>query len=162
MSKSKNRPSWDDYFIEMLDSISKRATCDRGYNSAIIVKDKRILSTGYVGSPVGLPHCDEVGHLFKRHIDEEGNESMHCVRTTHAEANAIASAARFGIAIDGATLYTKMSPCLDCAKLMINAGIKRVVCKRLYHAGQLALDFLDKAGVKVDVLSDEIEEYEKQ
>jgi len=156
------RPSWDEYFLEMLDAVAKRATCDRGRNSAIIVKDKRILSTGYVGSPVGLPHCDDVGHLFKKHIDEDGKESMHCVRTTHAEANAIATAARFGISVDGATLYTKMSPCLDCAKLIINAGIKRVVCKKLYHAGKLALDFLKEAGVRVDVINNDVEEYPNQ
>ena len=161
MSEKEVRPSWDEYYIDMLNAVSKRATCDRGKNSAIIVKNKRILTTGYVGSPSGLPHCDDVGHLFKKHINDAGEESNHCVRTTHAEANAIATAARFGISVEGATIYTKMSPCLDCAKLLINSGVKRIVCKKLYHAGKTALNFLNDAGIEVSVVNNEVETYDK-
>lgn len=160
--KKMNRPNWDEYFIEMLESISKRATCDRGKNSAILVKNKRILATGYVGSPVGLPHCDEAGHLYRDVLHTDGEVRKHCVRTTHAEANAIANAARFGVCVEGSTLYTKMFPCLDCTKLLINAGITRIVVKKDYHASQDSKMFLDEAGIKYEILEKENEEYENQ
>ncbi|MCD6547700.1 MAG: cytidine/deoxycytidylate deaminase family protein [Nanoarchaeota archaeon] len=156
------RPSWDEYFMQIVDAVAKRATCDRGRSGAIIVKDKQILSTGYVGAPSGLPHCDDVGHLLMKHIDEDGKESMHCVRTTHAEQNAIVQAAKHGVAINGATLYCTMEPCLACAKMIINAGIKRVVCKKRYHAGKLTREFFKQAGVKLEVLQDEVMEYDNQ
>ena len=104
------RPDWDRYFLDLCESISKRATCDRGRTGCVIVKDKMIMTTGYVGSPAGLPHCDEVGHDLRKVFDEEGNVSQHCVRTLHAEQNAIIQAAKFGIPLDGATLYCKMTP----------------------------------------------------
>ncbi|HWS49060.1 MAG TPA: hypothetical protein VN174_03360, partial [Candidatus Methanoperedens sp.] len=88
------RPSWDEYFLELADAVSKRATCDRGRSGCVIVRDKRILVTGYVGSPAGLPHCDEVGHLMKTMVNEDGSKSDHCVRTVHAEQNAICQAAK--------------------------------------------------------------------
>jgi len=156
------RPSWDEYFMQIVDAVAKRATCDRGRSGAIIVKDKQILSTGYVGAPSGLPHCDDVGHLLMKHIDEDGKESMHCVRTTHAEQNAIVQAAKHGVAINGATLYCTMEPCLACAKMIINAGIKRVVCKKRYHAGKLTREFFKQAGVKLEVLQDEVMKYDNQ
>jgi deoxycytidylate deaminase len=109
IEKKYDRPSWDDYFMEVMEAISKRATCDRGRSGCVIVKDKQILVTGYVGSPKGLPHCDEVGHQFKKMINEDGSISEHCVRTVHAEQNAICQAAKRGIAIDGATLYCRMT-----------------------------------------------------
>ena len=115
----------------MVDFVGRRGTCDRGQAGAIIVKDKRILATGYVGSPVGLPHCDEVGHEMHTVVQEDGSQSRHCIRTAHAELNAIANAARFGVAIDGAVLYCKMFPCYVCAKTIINSGIKRVVCIKI-------------------------------
>src|SRR5271157_1746936 len=113
----KKRPSWDEYFIDLCRSVAERATCNRGRNGCVIVKDKRILCTGYVGAPPGLPHCDEVGHLFKYVLNSKGEKVQHCVRTIHAEQNAIAQAAKYGISIEGGTLYTLMTPCLDCAKL---------------------------------------------
>lgn len=155
-----HRPDWDDYFLEIMETVAKRANCDRGRVAAVIVKDRRIIATGYVGAPAGLPTCDEVGHLIKVVYDERGGRHKHCVRTTHAEANAIAQAARYGTSIDGGTIYTQMAPCLDCTKLLINAGIRRVVCRRRYHADHDSLRFLEEAGVELVVLFDENEEYE--
>lgn len=159
-SKKDNRPSWDEYFIGISREIAKRATCDRGMAGCVIVKDKRIMSTGYVGAPSGLKHCDEVGHLMKKVLKEDDTKSLHCVRTTHAEANAVAQAAKYGVPIDGATIYIKMEPCLDCTKLIINSGIKRVVCEKRYHGAEISRDFLKKAGVDLLVLNDETETYE--
>lgn len=156
------RPDWDEYFMEILDTVAKRANCDRGRGAAVIVKNKRIMCTGYVGAPAGLATCDEIGHLIKLSYDERGGEHKHCVRTTHAEANAIAQAARHGIAIDGSTIYVFMEPCLDCAKLAINAGIKRVVCKKRYHAGHDSRQMLKDAGVELEVVHDEEEQYDQQ
>ena len=89
-----NRPSWDDYFLELADAASKRATCNRGKSGCVIVRDKQVLATGYVGSPTGLPHCDDVGHLLKKVIQEDGAVTDHCVRTVHSEQNAICQAAK--------------------------------------------------------------------
>lgn len=161
MEKQK-RISWDEYFMEITKTVAGRATCDRGRNGCVIVRDKRILSTGYVGSPVGLPHCDEVGHEMHETYNEKGEKSQHCVRTSHAEQNAIAQAARFGISINGATLYCKMEPCYICAKIIINCGIKRVVAEMSYHASQRSREIFKEAGVQLDVLNEEVEKYENQ
>ena len=154
------RPSWRDYFLKVMDTVAERANCDRGRAAAVIVKDKRIVATGYVGAPAGLPTCDEVGHLIKIAYDERGGQHKHCVRTTHAEANAIAQAAKHGTSIDGAEIYIRMTPCLDCAKLLINAGIRHVICRRRYHADHDSVRILEEAGVVLEVLSDEHEEYD--
>jgi len=156
------RPDWDDYFLEIMETVAKRANCDRGRAAAVVVKDRRIIATGYVGAPAGLPTCDEIGHLIKIVYDERGGEHKHCVRTTHAEANAIAQAARHGTSIAGGTIYTRMAPCLDCTKLLINAGIKRVVCQRRYHADHDSLVFLEQAGVELVVLNEENQAYAHQ
>lgn len=153
------RPSWEEYFMEIARAVAKRATCNRGKSGCIIVKNKQILVTGYVGSPKGLPHCDEIGHQIKKTIHEDGSISEHCVRTTHAEQNAICQAAKLGIAIDNATLYCKMTPCLVCAKMIINAGIKRVVCEKRYHADKESEEMFKQAGIELDILNDEIERY---
>lgn len=155
------RPNWDEYFMEITRAVARRATCDRGMSGAIVVKNKKIIATGYVGAPKGLPHCDEVGHLFKKVIDEQGNQSNHCIRTTHAEQNAIIQAALHGVSTDSATLYCKMEPCLDCAKIIINAGIKRVVCEKKYHKAELTRQFFKEAGIELIVLNDEVEKYDK-
>jgi dCMP deaminase len=159
---SHSRPDWDEYFMGISREVATRATCDRGRNGCVIVKDKRIVATGYVGAPAGLKHCDEEGHLMKEVYDKSGQVTKHCVRTTHAEQNAIAQAAKFGVSVDGGTLYTKMEPCLDCAKLLINAGIKRIVANKRYHAGELSRQFLKEAGVELVVLTDEVEKYDEQ
>jgi len=156
------RPSWDQYFMDIAKTVAERATCDRGRSGCVIARDKQILVTGYVGSPKGLPHCDEIGHQMKTMIHEDGNQTQHCVRTTHAEQNAIVQAAKLGIAINGATLYCKMTPCSTCAKMIINAGIKRVVCEKKYHAGKESEEMFQCAGIEITFFEDEIEKYEKQ
>jgi dCMP deaminase len=162
--KKIKRKSWDEYFLNLLDPISERATCNRGKNAAIIVnpKTKRILTTGYVGAPAGLPHCDDVGHLMREVIDEEGNVSQHCIRTNHAEENAILQAAADGPPIRGMTIYTKMTPCYRCAMMIVQVGIRRVVARKRYHADRLSMEVLKKAKIKVDIINQEVVEYEKQ
>ena len=159
MEEKYVRPSWDEYFMEIAHTVSKRATCDRGRSGCVIVKDKQILVSGYVGSPNGLPHCDEVGHQMKKMLHEDGTISEHCVRTVHAEQNAICQAAKRGIALDGSTLYCRMTPCRVCAMLIINCGIKRVVCEKKYHAGAESEEMFAKAGVKLDFFSEEVMKY---
>ncbi len=118
------RASWDQYFMEIARTVATRATCDRKHVGAILVRDRTILSTGYNGSVRGLAHCDDVGHLM---------EGGHCVATVHAEANAIIQAAKNGVGIEGATIYTTASPCWPCFKLIANAGISRVVSGEVYR-----------------------------
>lgn len=156
------RPSWDEYFMNIAEAVGKRGTCDRGRTGVVIVKDKMILTTGYVGSPSGLPHCDEVGHMMKQKIHENGKISQHCERTSHAEINAISLAAKHGISIKGATLYCLLEPCFTCAKMIINSGIKRVVCKKRYHAGEDTRKIFAQAGIKLNVIHDVIEKYDNQ
>ncbi len=155
------RPSWDEYFMEVMEAISKRATCDRGRSGCVIVKNKQILVTGYVGSPMGLPHCDEVGHQMKKMLNEDGSVSEHCVRTVHAEQNAVCQAAKLGVSIDGATVYCRMTPCRVCAMLLINCGIKRVVCERRYHAGAESEEMFKKVGIDLEFIHDEVQQYSK-
>lgn len=156
------RPTWDEYFMEVMDAISKRATCNRGRSGCVIARDNQLLVTGYVGSPVGLPHCDEVGHQMKKVIHEDGSVTEHCVRTVHAEQNAICQAAKNGVDLDGATLYCRMTPCRVCAMLIINCGIKRVVCERKYHAGTESEEMFRTAGVKLEFFHEEVQTYEKK
>jgi len=153
------RPSWDAYFIRLADTVASRATCDRGRSGCVIVKDKQILVSGYVGSPRGLAHCDEVGHLMKQVIHEDGKITQHCMRTVHAEQNAITQAARRGVALDGSTLYCRMTPCRTCAMLIINCGILRVVCEKKYHAGQESEEMFKESGVQIEFISEEIQQY---
>ncbi len=156
------RPSWDEYFIRLVDEVASRATCDRGRSGCVVVRDKRIICTGYVGSPPGLPHCDEVGHDFKQLVDEDGTTRQHCVRTIHAEQNAICQAAYNGLSLKDSTLYCTMEPCRVCAMLIASVGISRVVAKKRYHAGQDTRDLLSSAGVQLDVLDESVQSYEGQ
>jgi dCMP deaminase len=156
------RPSWDEYFMEVAKAIAKRATCDRGRSGCVIAKNKQIMSTGYVGSPIGMPHCDEVGHLMKKVIHDDDTISQHCMRTVHAEQNAICQAAKQGISIDGATLYCKMTPCRTCAMLIINCGIKRVVCEKKYHQGAESEEMFKCAEVQLDYFDESVETYKNQ
>jgi len=135
------RPTVDQYFLDIAEAAAKRATCDRKHVGAVIAKDKETISTGYNGSPRGLPHCDDVGHLMK---DVVGRES--CVRTLHAESNAID---RAGKQAEGATLYCTVTPCYECAKRIINAGIIRVVVGGHYQSQntELVEDLFRKGGV---------------
>jgi dCMP deaminase len=138
------RSSWDQYFMDIATQVATRATCDRKHVGAVIVRDRTILSTGYNGSIRGMPHCDEVGHMM---------ENGHCVATVHAEANAILQAAKNGVRIDGATLYTTASPCWPCFKLIANSGCVRIVYGEFYRdprifevAAQLKLELVSLEG----------------
>jgi dCMP deaminase len=160
--KNAPRPSWDDYFLQIADAVSSRATCDRGRSGCVITRGKTILVTGYVGSPAGLPHCDEAGHQMKKVIHEDGRVTQHCVRTVHAEQNAICQAARYGISIEGGTLYCRMTPCRTCAMLIINCGIRRVVAERRYHAAEESEELLRAAGIELVYKYQEVQSYENQ
>ncbi|MEK7076349.1 MAG: cytidine/deoxycytidylate deaminase family protein [Patescibacteria group bacterium] len=142
--KSDKRPSWDEYFLKISELVGSRSTCDRAHVGAVITKNKVILSTGYNGAPRGLPHCDDVGHEIV---------AGHCIRTIHAEANAIAQAARNGASIEGAMIYLTVSPCYDCFKIMVNAGIKEVIYGNFYmsryEASKAVLTLAKKAGIKL-------------
>ncbi len=163
MSESEyKRPSWDEYFMEVCEAIAKRATCDRGRSGCVIARDNQILATGYVGAPAGLPHCDEVGHQLKRLVHEDGAVTTHCVRTVHAEQNAICQAARRGIGIQGATLYCRMTPCRACAMMIINCGVTRVVCQRKYHDGAESEAMFAAAGLRLEYVDGSVERYDKQ
>ena len=122
--KKIKRVDWDEYFMNIAKEVSSRSTCDRKFVGAVIVRDKTILSTGYNGSIRKLEHRDEAGHMM---------ENDHCVATIHAEANAIIQAAKNGVAIDGATIYTTSSPCWICFKLIANSGIKRICFGEFYR-----------------------------
>jgi len=156
------RPSWDEYFIKIAELVGSRGSCDRGRAGCVITKDRRIVATGYVGSPSGLPHCDEVGHEMHTVTHANGEVTQHCIRTTHAEQNAICEAARMGIALENGTLYCKMTPCYACAKMIINAGIKRVVCMQDYQAGERSKEIFKEAGIEYVLLDDTVLKYEDQ
>lgn len=162
VEKKYERPSWDEYFMEIAETVSKRATCDRGRSGCVVVREGQILVTGYVGSPRGLPHCDDVGHELKKTIHEDGTVTQHCVRTVHAEQNAICQAAKLGISLEGATLYCRMTPCRVCAMLIINCGIIRVVCANKYHAGSESEALFQAAGVKLEFFSKDVIQYDNQ
>ncbi|MFO0571555.1 MAG: dCMP deaminase family protein [Polyangiaceae bacterium] len=120
----RERASWDEYFMAIAREVATRSTCDRKHVGAVIVREKMILATGYNGSVRGLPHCDDEGHLM---------EDNHCVRTVHAEANAIVQAARNGVRVESADIYVTASPCFGCFKLVANSGITRIVFGEFYR-----------------------------
>ncbi len=134
------RPNWDEYFLKLAMLASERATCPRMHCGCVLAKNKNVISTGYNGSIPGDDHCDEVGCLI---VDN------HCVRTVHAEMNAVVQAAKRGHAVEGATAYVTNMPCTTCAKALITAGIKRVVIFSNYH-DTMATQFFIKGGVKID------------
>jgi dCMP deaminase len=140
---SDQRADWHTYFMNIARQVASRSTCDRKHVGAVIVRAKTILSTGYNGSIRGLAHCDEVGHLM-----EEG----HCVRTVHAESNAIAQAARNGVAIEGAEIYITASPCWGCFRLLANSGIQRIYYGEFYRDVKIH-DFAEEAGIELVDLS---------
>lgn len=144
------RPSWDEYFIDIARHVATRSTCLRRHVGAIIVKNKRILSTGYNGAPRDLPHCDETGCLREKLGIPSGQRQEIC-RGLHAEQNAIVQAALHGVPIQEAHLYCTHQPCITCAKMMINAGIIRVVCAEAYP-DELARSMLEEAGIELELL----------
>ena len=141
------RPSWDEYFMRITQEVAQRSTCLRRQVGAILVKDKHILATGYNGAPTGLPHCEEVGCLRERLGIPSGERAELC-RGLHAEQNAIIQAAVHGVQIRGSTLYSTTQPCILCAKMLINAGVVRIVYQGPYP-DELARQMMDEAGLEI-------------
>jgi dCMP deaminase len=137
------RVGWDTYFMNIARQVATRSTCDRKHVGAVIVRDKTILSTGYNGSIRGMPHCDEVGHDL---------DNDHCVATIHAEANAILQAAKNGVLIDGAEMYTTASPCWSCFKMIANAGIRAIHYGEFYR-DRKSLKVAPRIGIRLVDLS---------
>ena len=137
------RPDWDSYFMKIAYAVSERSTCDRALVGCVLVLEKRILTTGFNGSPAGQGHCDEIGHLM---VED------HCVRTIHAETNAIIQAALHGISTRGATCYVTHLPCINCTKVLINAGISRIVYNIAYRSDENAANFLKAANIDLGQL----------
>lgn len=147
----EKRMNWHDYFMEIARVVARRSTCDRKNVGAVIVRDRTILSTGYNGSIRGLPHCDEAGHMM---------EGGHCVATIHAETNAILQAAKNGVRIEGADIYSTASPCWNCFKMIANAGIRTIFYgefysdERIFRYAELAgirlLDLSASSGSRID------------
>lgn len=134
------RPDWDSYFMKIAFAVSERSTCDRAFVGSVLVLEKRILTTGFNGSPSGQPHCEEIGHLM---VDG------HCVRTIHAETNAIIQAALHGVSTRGAACYVTHFPCINCTKALINAGITRLVYSSAYRIDENAVNFLKAAEIEI-------------
>ncbi len=143
------RPSWDEYFVEIATQVASRSTCLRRSVGAVVVRDKRILSTGYNGAPRNLAHCSETG-CIRQKLGIPSGERQEVCRGLHAEQNAIIQAALHGVSIAGATIYVTHQPCVICAKMIINAGIGRVVCKSAYPDA-LARQMLHEAGIELEL-----------
>ena len=148
MKKKDARPSWDEYFIEITKVVSKRSTCLRRKVGAVIVKDKRILSTGYNGAPSGLKHCGEIGGCLREQMHVPSGERHELCRGLHAEQNAIIQAAVHGVSIKNSVLYCTTHPCIICAKMIINSGIKEIVILASYPDKE-AKKILKESGIKV-------------
>jgi len=148
--KNKKRPDWDHYFLDIVDLVSKRSTCCRRSVGAGLVRDSRILATGYNGAPSKLQHCLDIGCL-REQLKVPSGERHELCRGLHAEQNAIIQAALHGVSTKESTLYCTNHPCVICAKMIINAGISRVVIRDGYH-DQLAAEMLKEAGISVEQL----------
>jgi len=142
------RPDWDSYFMQITKIVATRSSCMRRKVGAVLVKDKRILATGYNGAPTGMAHCEEVGCLREQMQVPSGQRHELC-RGLHGEQNAIIQAARQGTEIVGSTLYCTTAPCSLCAKMLINAGVTRIVYEGNYP-DERAMQYFSEAGVKVE------------
>ncbi len=150
----KVRPSWDEYFLNIAGLVSTRSTCLRRQVGAVVVKNKQILATGYNGAPTGIAHCEEKGCLREKLAIPSGQRHELC-RALHAEQNAFLQAARHGVNLNGATLYSTIQPCSICAKMIINVGIEKLVIEGSYP-DEFALKFLEKAGIEIRVIKNEM------
>jgi dCMP deaminase len=139
----RERASWDEYFMAIAREVATRSTCDRKHVGSVIVRDKMILTTGYNGSIRGLAHCDEEGHMM---------QDGHCVRTVHAETNAIVQAARNGVRLEGGHIYVTASPCFGCFKLIANAGLLRIVFGEFYRDDRI-FQLSEKLGIALQHLA---------
>jgi dCMP deaminase len=143
-----SRPSWHEYFMQITELVSTRATCLRRRVGAVVVRDKRILTTGYNGPPDGITHCQDRGGCLRDELGIPSGQRMELSRAIHAEQNAIIQAAKIGISIQDSTLYVNTHPCFTCAKMLINAGVKEIIYKEGYP-DEFAKEILEEAGVKV-------------
>jgi dCMP deaminase len=146
-AKIERRPSWDEYFLEVAGLVAKRSTCLRRHVGAVAVLDKRILATGYNGAPSGLKHCIDIGCLREKLKIPSGQRQELC-RALHAEQNALIQASLYGVSLKGSTLYATNQPCVICAKMLINAGIKEIVIAKGYP-DKMAVDLFKEAKIKV-------------
>jgi dCMP deaminase len=146
---TERRLSWDEYFMQICDTVAQRSTCTRASVGAVIVRNRNILATGYNGSPAGLPHCNEVGCLIYSSTNPDGENEENCFRTIHAEINAIAQAAKSGVSIQGSAIYITHSPCIHCLKVLINTGIERVYFKKPYKLDQVR-EMVEKSGIQME------------
>ena len=143
-----HRKSWDEYFMEIAEIVKTRSTCLRRQVGAVIVKDNRIITTGYNGAPSGLKHCTEIGGCERARLNIPSGQRHELCRALHAEQNAIIQAATLGQSIEDGTIYVTHQPCVICAKMIINAGIKRIVVRETYP-DEMATEILDEAGIRV-------------
>ena len=150
---SEKRPTWDEYFMEMAELTAKRSTCLRRHVGAVIVQNKHIIATGYNGAPRGLAHCAELGGCLREKLGVPSGERHELCRALHAEQNAIIQAARLGHSIEGGTIYITHQPCSICAKMIINAGIDKIVVKEGYP-DEMAVTLLEEAGKRVIMMKD--------
>lgn len=148
------RPSWDEYFMEMAVLTARRSTCLRRNVGAVIVKDRHVVASGYNGAPRGLSHCDEMGGCLRQQLGVPSGQRHELCRALHAEQNAIIQAAVLGNSIEGASMYVTHHPCIICAKMIINAGIKKVYIKDNYP-DEMAADILKEAGLEIVMLGEE-------
>jgi dCMP deaminase len=154
MDPAFKRPNWDKYFMDIAQVVAARGNCSRRQVATVIVKDHRIISTGYNGTPRGIRNCFDGGCPRCSSDTPSGHDLGSCV-CSHAEENAIVQAAYHGIAVKDATLYTTFSPCLPCSKMIINSGIKEVVYHQEYSIAHQALELLQEAGVMVRAMENE-------
>lgn len=143
-----SRPDWDTYFMDIARLVATRSTCLRRQVGAVIVRDKRILTTGYNGAPMGLKHCEEIGGCMREKLNVPSGQRHEICRATHAEQNAIIQASRIGISIENSIIYSTTQPCSLCAKLIINAGIKEVYITETYP-DDMTLELFKEASVKL-------------
>lgn len=152
--KVDERPTWDEYFMEMAEVTAKRSTCLRRHVGAVIVQDKHIIATGYNGAPRGIEHCGErEGGCLREQLGIPSGEKHELCRALHAEQNAIIQAATLGQSVEGATIYVTNQPCVICAKMLINAGIEKIIVKEGYP-DELAVEILEEAGIKIVMLGE--------
>lgn len=148
-----NRPSWDEYFMQMAELTAKRSTCLRRQVGAAIVCDRHVVATGYNGAPRGIAHCEDRGGCLRQQMNIPSGERHELCRALHAEQNAIIQAAALGQSVEGATIYITHQPCVICAKMIINAGIKRIIIRDGYP-DEMAVEILQEAGIKIEKMGE--------
>lgn len=149
--KSSERISWDEYFMQMAELTARRSTCLRRSVGAVIVKEKHVIATGYNGAPRGIKHCDERGGCLREKMSVPSGQRHELCMALHAEQNAIIQAATLGQSIEGGTIYVTHQPCIICAKMIINAGLSRIIVRQGYP-DEMARDILAEAGIEVEML----------